>query len=130
MTNVFTAVWTALTSTNENLINILAIPCTFIEIIVTMLLFTTLLKIESSKKQKIIYVFSFTIFSILNNFIIPDPYKIILNLLISPVLVYFIFKTTLLKSILSEILPLIISFLLETIILRFYLLFLGINDLK
>lgn len=128
MDDAFTTVWTALTTTNEDLINILAIPCTFIEITITMLLFTTLLKIDATKKQKIIYILSFTIFSILNNFIIPDPYKIVLNLIITPVLIYYIFKTTIFKAILSEILPIILVFVTETILLKLYYLLFGISQ--
>ena len=55
MLDTFNAVWTALTTTNEELIKVLLIPCNFIEITITMLLSTTLLKIEATKKQKIIY---------------------------------------------------------------------------
>ena len=128
MNDALTAVWTALTTTNEDLINILAIPCSFIEVIVTMLLFTTILKIEVSKKSKIIYVLCFTLLTIFNNFIIPNPYKVILNLLLSPILVYFVFKTTILKSILSEIIPIIIGSIFETLILKLYFLFFGISQ--
>lgn len=128
MANVFSAVLTALTTTNENLINILAIPCTFIEITLTMLLFTTILKIDASKNQKIIYVLSFTTFSIFNNFIIPAPYNVILNLLITPVLIYYNFKTTIFKAFLSELLPMIIVFVTETLLLKFYYLLFGISQ--
>ena len=55
MAEMLNAAWSALTSTNEELINILAIPCNFIEITVVMLLFTTILKIDTTKKQKITY---------------------------------------------------------------------------
>ena len=128
MADSFTAVWTALTTTNEDLINILMMFTNFIEITVTMLLFTTVLNIASTKKQKIIYVLSFGIYSIIANFVIPNPYKVILNLLISPILVYFIFKTSILKSILSEIIPIVIGTIIETIILRIYYIAFGISN--
>ena len=128
MADSFTAVWTALTTTNEDLINILMMFTNFIEITVAMLLFTTVLNIASTKKQKIIYVLSFGIYSIIANFVIPNPYKVILNLLISPILVYFIFKTSILKSILSEIIPIVIGTIIETIILRIYYIAFGISN--
>ena len=128
MNDMLVTIWTALTTTNEELINILAIPCTFIEITVTMLLFTTLLRLDATKKQQISYVLFFGIFSIVNNFIIPNPYKVILNLLLSPIFVYYIFKTTVLKSILSEIIPIVIGTIIETIILRFLYILLGITN--
>ena len=123
MADALNAVWSALTTTNEELINILSIPCNFIEITVTMLLFTTILKIDTTRKQKIIYITLVAILGLLVNSIIPNPYNTILLILIIPILVFTIFKTTILKSILSEIIPLIIGIILETILLKFYSLF-------
>lgn len=128
MANALNAVWSALTTTNEELINVLMMFTNFIEITVTMLLFTTVLKIDTTRKQKILYVLSFGIYSIIANYIIPNPYKVVLNLLISPILVFCIFKTTILKSILSEIIPIIIGSVFETIILKIYFLVFGISQ--
>lgn len=128
MTDTLNAVWTALTTTNEELINILAIPCSFIEIIVLMLLFTTLLKIDTSKKQKIIFILSFVAFTLVTSFIVPNPYKVILNLLIYPTLVLFIFKTSILKAILCEVISMVLGAILETILLKFYISLFGISN--
>lgn len=128
MADAFTAVWTALTTTNEDLINILAIPCNILEITIFMLLFTTILKIDVSKKQKEIYILLFSIITVISNYIVPNPYKVVLNLILSPTLVFFIFKTTVLKSILSEIIPLVIGSILEMTFLKLYLILFGISD--
>ena len=128
MNNIFTVIWTVLTTTNENLINILSIPCNFLEIAIFMLLSTTILKINTSKKQKIIYVLLFSLITIISNYIIPNPYKVILNLILSPILVFFIFRTTVLNSILSEIFPLVFGAILETTFLKLYLILFGISD--
>lgn len=128
MLDTFNAVWTALTTTNEELIKVLLIPCNFIEITITMLLSTTLLKIEATKKQKIIYILLFSLFVTINNFIVPSLYKTIINILLLPFLVYFIFKTTILKSILSEVIPLVIGSIIETFLLKVYFIFFGISQ--
>lgn len=128
MLDTFNAVWTALTTTNEELIKVLLIPCNFIEITITMLLSTTLLKIEATKKQKIIYILLFSLFVTINNFIVPSLYKTIINILLLPFLVYFIFKTTILKSILSEVIPLVIGSIIETVLLNVYFIFFGISQ--
>ena len=52
---ILQAIWTALTTENQNLIKIIAIPFSVIEAIITMLLFTTILNISSTKKQKLFY---------------------------------------------------------------------------
>ena len=54
---ILNTIWTALTTENEMLTNILFMPFMFIEMLITMLLFLTILKIVSTKKQKISYVF-------------------------------------------------------------------------
>ena len=80
MLDTFNAVWTALTTTNEELIRVLSIPCNFIEITVTMLLFTTLLKIETTRKQRIIYVIFLSLLGILTTYFIPAPFNIFINI--------------------------------------------------
>lgn len=128
MTNIFNAVWTALTTTNEELINVLFLPLYFLESTIMMYLFTTFLQIKTNKKQKTVYIFLLSLSAFFINFIIPSPYKAILNMLILPTLVYLIFRTTVLKSILAEIIPMIIGSILETIMLKIYLLIFGVSQ--
>lgn len=90
---------------NNNIILILSFIFTFLEIYLTMLLFTLTLNISSTKNQKILYVLSLSLLAIISKLFIPIPYNIFFNLLLSPTLIFFIFKTTLFKSILSEIVP-------------------------
>lgn len=49
-------IWTALTTPNAQLIDIISIPLTMLELYLTMELFISLLNIDSTKKQKIIYL--------------------------------------------------------------------------
>lgn len=105
MLDTFNAVWTALTTTNEELIKVILIPCNFVEVTITMLLFTTLLNIDCTKKQKFIYVISLSVFGIINSYIVPSTYNVFFNMIALPVFVFLILKTTILKSILAEILP-------------------------
>ena len=83
-----------------------------------MLLFTTILNIKSTKKQKILYILILPSINVLVDLFLPDSYRIIVNFLIYPILVYVIFKTSILKAILSEIIPLMIGFLMETIVFK------------
>ena len=70
---ILQTIWTALTTENQNLIKIIAIPFSVIEAIITMLLFTTILNISSTKKQKLLYVSIFSVIAILSITIIPAP---------------------------------------------------------
>lgn len=49
---IFQTIWTALTTPNEILTKIMLIPLAFLEAFVSMLFFTTVLNIQTSKKQK------------------------------------------------------------------------------
>lgn len=115
---IFQTIWIALTTPNEVLINILSIPLTIIEIAVSMLLFLTLLNIKCSKKQQYTYLILMSVFSVLSS--IPLLYDIskFVNAIIWPILVIFIFKTSILKGILSEIIPLIIIAIFEPIYIK------------
>ena len=113
-------IWNILTNNNTLLIALNAIPCTFIEIYLYMLIFTTILKIDSTTKKKILFVVSFSIISLLNNYFGIPPYNTFINVLLIPVLVLLIFKTSILKAILSEIILYIIALSFGTVIMTIY----------
>ena len=113
---IFQTIWTALTTENEVLIYIFSIPLTFIEAFINMLLFTTVLNIKATNKQKLLYVCSISLFSILTNLLITNPIRSILNFIVMPIFIHFIFNINAVKSIFSSIFPLILIFILETIL--------------
>lgn len=113
-------IWTTLTTENAQLTNILMIPLIFIEVTVIILLLTTILNIKSTKKQKILFVLIYSISSILSNFIIPSPFNTFLNLILNPILILVIFKTSILKTFVGLILQYFIFVILGTILLNVY----------
>ena len=120
---IFKSIIEILTTPNEGLTNALCIPLVFIEVFVTMLLFTTILNISSNKKQKVVYVIISSSIYLLSKFLIPLPYGTILNILLYPVVVYFVFKTGIFKSIVAQIIPLLVTFLIEAVITKLYYIF-------
>ena len=58
---ILQTIWTALTTENEGLVNILNIPLSFIEAYISMVIFTTFFNIKSTIKTKLLYIFSFSI---------------------------------------------------------------------
>ena len=57
---ILQTIWTALTNENQTLINILSIPMTIIEISLALMLFTQILNISYTNKQKLIYLITFS----------------------------------------------------------------------
>ena len=124
---ILQTIWTALTTENEMLVKIINIPLAIIEVTITTLLFTTILNIDSTKKQKHLYIFLFSFVAISSMLFIPTPFNTFINVITSPILVYFIFKCNILKSILAEIIPYIFFVILGSVLLNICVTFLNIS---
>lgn len=127
MTKILQTIWIALTTQNERLTTLIGIPSMFLEIFVSMLLFTTLLNIDATKKQKFIYVIVVSILGILSRLFIPNPFNVLINLVVMFLAIKFIFKTTILRSVSCLIIPFTIEILLESIFSKIYFSILNIN---
>ena len=117
---IFQTIWTAMTTQNETMVTVLCSPLYFIEAIVNMLLFTTVLNIQCSKKSKIIYVICISLLAIISRTLIPDPYGTFLNMLIIIFVIKFILKSTFLKALLAEFIMIALSSILELFMFKFY----------
>lgn len=117
---ILQTIWNVLTTENERLANILICPFIFIELFLYMKIFTTILNINCTKKQKIIYVVVSSVIAIINILFIPSPYYTFINVLACPVLVFIIFKLSILDSILCEIVTYFSSFLIITPLILVY----------
>lgn len=125
--NILQTIWSALTSPNEDLFKIISIPLAFLDIYIGMLFFTTVLNIDAKKKNKILYVIIYGIISNIITFCVPTSYKIYVIMLIWPFIIFFILRTTFLKSIFSAVITLIMSSVLESIFINMFSIVLGIN---
>ena len=114
-------IWTALSTENESFLNLISIPCTFIEIYIIFRLFTTILKTNYTKKEKNIYVVTISIISILSSFFIPEPYNVIINYTFSFIILIKYFHFGLLKSVSAVVIPLATFGLLHSLLLNPFL---------
>lgn len=119
---ILQTIWNALTTENESLAILICTPLIFIEMYVSMLLFTTVLNISVNKKQKILYVLILSIIGLVTSWTIPVPYNTFINIIACPILVYFLFKTNLLKAIVSQFIPYVFFVLIGNITLKLLLL--------
>ena len=76
---VLNNIWTAISTPNEGLVNIVVSLITFIEYFLVMTLFLTILNIKATIKQKTLYVISISIISIISMNILPSPINIFFN---------------------------------------------------
>ncbi len=120
-------IWSSMTTENEMLTKFIGLPFIFVEVTLSMLLFTTILKITASKKQKIIYVIITSLIGIICSILIPKPYSNIITLISIPLVMMFIFKISFLKSLIAEFLPNVCIIILEIIIGRIFLIVFSTN---
>lgn len=119
--NILQTIWSALTTQSATLTNILGIPLMFLDLTVCMYFFTTILNIETTKRQKITYVLVLGTIANIASFIIPTSYKIFFNMIVWPVAIFFILKTTIIKALLGEIVIMIITSILDFIFANIFL---------
>ena len=89
---VLNNIWTAISTPNEGLVDILLIPAGILENLLIMYLFICILNISCTKKQKIMYVMLMSCTSLLSMYIIPEPFNIFFNYLMMFGLTFLIFK--------------------------------------
>lgn len=131
MLEILQTIWIALTTPNEGLTAIIfnkfGIPFVFIEITVNILLFTTVLDIKFTKKQYIMCLFSLFMLGCISNLILDKPYSSYLVMIVYPIIVHLILKTSILKSIFAEIIPTIVSVSLESLFAKSCLLLFNVS---
>jgi len=114
---ILQTIWTALTTPNEGLFKIISLPLNFLDAYITFIVFSTVLNIDATRRQKIQYVCIFSTLAIISNFLLPSNlYAQLANMLILPILVICIFKVSILKGILSEVVVYAITSCLDFII--------------
>lgn len=124
---IFQTIWTALITENELLTNILIFPIGFIESLINVLLFTTLLNIEVKSKEKYRYVLFVSIFVYISNILIPNPYKFFVNIIIIPLSIHFLLNVPILKSFLCLIVSTVFSILSESVVVKLSTLYLNLD---
>lgn len=91
-------IWNALNSQNPELVSLLTLPLFPIENFLLMSCFLNMLNINSSTKQKVLYVLGLTIISILIPYLVPSPFNILVNYISGIIFIKLIFKLSWLKK--------------------------------
>ena len=120
-------IWSALTTPNETLINIILIPSAIIEAILILLIFIGILNLNTSKKQNIVFIILVSSISLINTYFIPSPINTFINYIGMFIIIKLIFKTTILQSLFTSIIPTIIFALVGTLIMNPFYAILNIN---
>lgn len=123
--DILQTIWSALTTPHEMLVKLIGIPLVFLDAYIGMLFFTTILNIDVSKKRKIAYVLIYGIFGNILTFTVPATYKLFINLVIWPILIFFILKPGLIKTLLSVVTTLVFTSILNSVFANIFLIILN-----
>ena len=121
-------IWTALSTPNEGLVSLLAIPAIIIENFLLLNLILSILSINLSKKQKLMSSIIVPITGILSMLILQNPFNIIINYFIIIIVTHFIFKISFFKSLFAVVLTILIFNIVGTLILNPFLTILNISS--
>ena len=127
MMQVLNNIWIALSSENVRLVNWLLIPCTLIEPYLFMNLFLIVFDVKASNKQKILYVLSISILSIISLYYIPQPVNVFINYTCMFIFIKLIFKLNILRSFISLLISIFVFGILNVLLQNPYIKFFNIT---
>ena len=113
--DILQTIWTAMTTQNELLVKILLIPLSYLDAFVVMLFFTSILNINSNIKNKLLYVLIYGSIGTIITFLVPVSYAVYINIVIWPLVIFFVLKTSILKALLAEIISMVTTSILDFI---------------
>ncbi len=120
-------IWNALTTQNETLINIILLPSIIIESIFTLIIFTSVLNLTPTYKQKITYSFLFTIIAFFSAYFIPSPWNTFINYVGIFIVICAIFKTSILQGLLASVISTLLFALVGSLMLNPYITILNVT---
>ena len=118
---ILSNLWNNMFTENKLIMNIVSIPCTFLEIFFIMKIFLTVLSVKSTKRQQLIFIVIASIFSIVSFYFIPQPYYSLIDYLLIFILLKIIFKQSYIKTILSIVASFFIYSLIGSLVLNPFL---------
>ena len=113
---VLNNIWNALWTENITLVTVSSTPLIFLELYLSFCLFSNLLNINYTIKQKLLYVILCSIWSIMTSIFIPSPFNVICSYLVFFMIIYFTFKLKFIKTLIALFLPTIIFALVNLLI--------------
>ena len=118
--NFIQTVWNVLIGENKFVMDIICTPLTFLEAFLYMNVFLSIVNIDSTRKQRILFVVLFSIISLFNMYFGVMPYNNLINALVLPLLIILVFKTSILKGLLAEIITYIVVIVISASLLPLY----------
>ena len=121
MTDFLNNLWVAVSTPNLALVKVLSIPLAFIESSLTLYLITSIFSFKAEKKEKILYIVSAALVSLISMFFLKSPINVIFNYMSSFIIIYLIFKRNIIKTVIAGLLPSFIFTIVQSLIFNPYI---------
>lgn len=121
MMEFMNSIWNFFITPSDINIQIISFPFSFIEAYINMMLFLTILNIDSTKKNRILYVIVIPIIGIFSRLFIPSPFNIFMNYISIFIVIIFLFKVSPLKALICSVCSVVIFSLINILILNLYI---------
>lgn len=121
MTDFLNNLWVAVSTPNPALVKVLSIPLAFIESSLTLYLITSIFSFKAEKKEKILYIVSAALISLISMFFLKSPINLIFNYISSFIIIYLIFKRNIIKTVISGLLPSFIFTIVQSLLFNPYI---------
>ena len=125
--NILNNIWNAISTPNESLMVAANIILLFFELAITYSLISSVFNIKFTLKQKHIYLISTWIVNVFLTYFVPFPFNTIINYLFAFIILFFVMKLGLVKSLIATIFPSIIFSLISYLLVNPYLKILDIT---
>ena len=99
-------IWLAISTPNQEIVNIILLICVFMEAFMILLLFTSLSKIKPTWKQTLTYILVNSCLGLLAMWLVPAPFNIFINYIFPFVTSALIFRKSVLKLSISIVVSL------------------------
>ena len=125
--NILNNIWNAISTPNESLMVAANIILLFFELAITYSLISSVFNIKFTLKQKHIYLIATWVINAFLTYFVPFPFNIIINYISAFIILFFVMKLGLVKSLIATIFPSIIFNLVSYLLLNPYLKILNIT---
>ena len=120
-------IWIAISTQNEQLVNLVSIPLMFIEVSLILYLIISIFNLQTTKKQNFIYISITLFFGVISMYFLGNPLNVILNFISLFFTIHFILKIDFLKTIVATVFPSILFSILESLLFNPYITLLNIT---
>ena len=125
--NILNNIWNAISTPNESLMVAANIILLFFELAITYSLISNVFNIKFTLKQKHIYLIATWVINAFLTYFVPFPFNIIINYISAFIILFFVMKLGLVKSLIATIFPSIIFSLISYLLVNPYLKILDIT---